>query len=504
MKIRWRQQEIILVTIIISLLFINFFQHNILISREEITDRGQLQGFNNNIPFTYLYSYILPQILPALVLYIFYLILNLYIIPILILRKKIFALAVITGIAVWCILLGVYAISYYRTGIFAILRSSGLTNLHISLHQWFSITGLVFVLYAVYAYIREWLIKKLSKDKGNRPFRIMLVNNITASAFTYLAVFFLLYIFEMFRNDGMAIFYLFFLLPTIIICFINVYGIFPRQHRYAASFKKIVQKLLIAPLILTIAGWLFFSIGRMSNVGFTFPVILFTTLVLIATPISWLLYVLQRDRLSEMLHLQKNLGKTSADLQFLRSQINPHFLFNALNTIYGTALQENADRTAEAVQKLGDMMRFMLEENQQDKIALSKELGYLSNYIELQKLRTQVSSDIDISFTTNTTECHHEIAPMLLIPFVENAFKHGISLKEKSWIKINISCNTEQVYFDVYNSVHPRKETDPEKNRSGIGLENVKQRLSLLYPQQHELQIRSTATEYFVHLTIKP
>lgn len=466
--------------------------------------RRSIEGFDNNVPFIDLYNYILPKILPAFVLYIFYLLLNLYIIPVLILQKKFFTLAVITGIAVWLVLLGIYTISYYRTGIYAILRSSGITNGHISLHEGFSIVGLLFVGYGIYAYIRELLISIFSRDKGNRPFRIMLVNNITATAFTYLAAFFLLYTFEMFRNDGMAIFYLFFLLPTIIVCFINVYWIFPWRQKNAVPFKRIIQKLLIAPLILTIIGWLFFTMGNRINPGFVFPVMLCTTLIFLATPASWLLYVLQRDRLSEMLNLQKNLGRTAADLQFLRSQINPHFLFNALNTIYGTALQENADRTAEGVQKLGDMMRFMLEENQQDKIPLSKELGYLTNYIELQKLRTQVSSDIDISFTAKATECHHEIAPMLLIPFVENAFKHGISLKEKSWIKINISCDTEQIYFDVYNSVHPRKETDPEKNRSGIGLENVKQRLSLLYPQQHELQIRSTATEYFVHLTIKP
>ena len=179
-------------------------------------------------------------------------------------------------------------------------------------------------------------------------------------------------------------------------------------------------------------------------------------------------------------------------------------MFNALNTIYGTALQENAERTAEGVQKLGDMMRFMLHENQEDRISLQKEINYLTNYIELQKLRTQVSKDIDISFTVKQESCAHTIAPMLLIPFVENAFKHGISLRERSWIKINISCDTEHVYFDVYNSVHPRREDDPERDRPGIGLDNVKQRLSLLYPQQHELQIRSTATEYFIHLTIKP
>ena len=201
--------------------------------------------------------------------------------------------------------------------------------------------------------------------------------------------------------------------------------------------------------------------------------------------------------------LKKSVSQKSADIDFLRSQINPHFLFNALNTIYGTALQENADRTAEGVQKLGDMMRFMLQENQEEKIPLDKEINYLTNYIDLQRLRTLTSPDIAIDLTIKDKDCRHYIAPMLLIPFVENAFKHGISLKEKSWIKINISCDTENLYFDVYNSVHLKKEDDPEKDRSGIGLENVKQRLSLLYPGQHELHIRSTNTEYFIHLTIQ-
>jgi LytS/YehU family sensor histidine kinase len=301
----------------------------------------------------------------------------------------------------------------------------------------------------------------------------------------------------------MAIFYVFFLLPVIITCFINIYWLFPWQRRNAYPFRKISGKLLIAPAILSLVCWIIFGMASGKDAP-AFPLAVFAVLLLIATPVSWLLYISQRGRLDEMLNLQKSLGKTAADLQFLRSQINPHFLFNALNTIYGTALQENAERTAEGVQKLGDMMRFMLHENQEDRISLQKEINYLTNYIELQKLRTQVSKDIDISFTVKQENCEHTIAPMLLIPFVENAFKHGISLRERSWIKINISCDTEHVYFDVYNSVHPRREDDPEKDRPGIGLDNVKQRLSLLYPQQHELQIRSTATEYFIHLTIKP
>ncbi len=100
------------------------------------------------------------------------------------------------------------------------------------------------------------------------------------------------------------------------------------------------------------------------------------------------------------------------------------------------------------------------------------------------------------------TDCEHAIAPMLLIPFVENAFKHGISLRNRSWIVVSLSCDEKHIYFDAYNSIHPKHNNDPEKNSLGIGLNNVRQRLQHLYPGKHELSIRQTASEFFVHLTI--
>ncbi|MDB5111971.1 MAG: histidine kinase, partial [Mucilaginibacter sp.] len=95
-----------------------------------------------------------------------------------------------------------------------------------------------------------------------------------------------------------------------------------------------------------------------------------------------------------------------------------------------------------------------------------------------------------------------EIAPMLLIPFVENAFKHGISLRDTSHIKISLQTKEGELFFDVYNSIHPKAGIDPEKDKSGIGLENVKQRLQLLYPNRHELVIRKSTKEFFIHLTV--
>jgi two-component system, LytTR family, sensor kinase len=152
---------------------------------------------------------------------------------------------------------------------------------------------------------------------------------------------------------------------------------------------------------------------------------------------------------------------------------------------------------------LGDMMRFMLHENHQQKILLSREIEYLRNYIELQLLRTSTSPNILIETRIEDELTEKYIAPMLLIPFVENAFKHGVSLKHKSWIKITLHCDGNKLYFDVYNSTHARSEQDPEKDMSGIGLNNVKQRLELLYPNKQELIIRETPDEFFVHLTLQ-
>jgi hypothetical protein len=223
----------------------------------------------------------------------------------------------------------------------------------------------------------------------------------------------------------------------------------------------------------------------------------------ITVPITWALYKRHLKGNEEITVLQKELKRSSASVDFLRSQINPHFLFNALNTLYGTAIQENADRTSEGIQKLGDMMRFMLQENMQDKISLAREIDYLNNYISLQRLRTDSNPIVQIQTKIEDRENLYQIAPMLLIPFVENAFKHGISFREPSEIKVTLEVKDGSLYFDVYNTKHARNDNDPEKDKSGIGLENVKQRLKLSYPNKHELIIRETTKEFFVHLTIQ-
>lgn len=205
----------------------------------------------------------------------------------------------------------------------------------------------------------------------------------------------------------------------------------------------------------------------------------------------------------EQTDLQHQLSKTSAELSNLRAQINPHFLFNAHNSLYAAALKEGSSRTADGIQKLSDMMRFMLKENNQDRIPLDKEIEYLQNYITIQRMRIHESKDIDIKVNIQQPEHCSAIAPMMLNPFVENAFKHGISLKYPSWIYITLSMDVKNIYLKVHNSLHKKQENDPEKDRLGVGLSNVKKRLELIYPNRHTLEIQKSETDFFVSLTLE-
>lgn len=259
-----------------------------------------------------------------------------------------------------------------------------------------------------------------------------------------------------------------------------------------------LSRIIPITLLINFVATVFCSamVGRFPFIAIYMQLLVWTIVVVI--PLSWWLYKNQKEKLG----LKTALGSSEANLSFLRSQINPHFLFNALNTLYGTALQENADRTGEGIQKLGDMMRFMLHENVQDKILLAREVEYLKNYIDLQLLRTANSPGIQIKIDIEEPTSALQIAPMLLIPFVENAFKHGISLKEPSFISVALHTQNNTLFFDVQNTINLKPDGDPEKTKSGIGLQNVKERLQLEYPQKHELVIRQTAKEFFVHLTI--
>ena len=173
--------------------------------------------------------------------------------------------------------------------------------------------------------------------------------------------------------------------------------------------------------------------------------------------------------------LETNLNRNVAELSALRAQINPHFLFNAMNTLYATAIEEKAERTSQGIQQLSDMMRFMMHENNQDQIDVQQEVTYLRNYIDLQRLRLTETDKLELKVDLDDTLCLRSIAPMLLMPFVENAFKHGVGNNNpNAWVNISLKIDQNSCTYVVENSKLPTQTTG---EKSGIGLQNVRRRL---------------------------
>jgi two-component system LytT family sensor kinase len=353
------------------------------------------------------------------------------------------------------------------------------------------------ILYAVYVGVRETIINLINKSK-QREYNILICNKVTAFILLFICVAICLKAFNIIHDNQFFISFSLYI-PALFAMYIsNVYWLFPMKGDAPFFSKKIIIRLLCTSFVYSIPLAVF--IHEQGAIAFLYS---WAEQLFIVTPITWWYYQTNKDKILQLRVVEKELVRSKADLQFLRSQINPHFLFNILNTLYGTALQENAERTAGGIQRLGDMMRFMLHENNLDFIQMNKEIEYLKNYITLQKLRTQSSPAIIIEDNINEQNCNHKIAPMLLIPLVENAFKHGISLKESSWIKINLECTEKNILFEVRNSMHEKKANDPEKERSGIGLKNVVERLKLIYPDKFQISVNGDGNEFFVKLFIE-
>jgi len=195
--------------------------------------------------------------------------------------------------------------------------------------------------------------------------------------------------------------------------------------------------------------------------------------------------------------IQRNLEseKKDMELQFLKSQLNPHFLFNSLNNIYSLAYQKS-DKTADAILKLSEIMRYMIYESNDSWVELSKEIEYVKSFIELQKLRFKDGAAVE--FTLNGEIDGQHIVPLILISFVENAFKHGVANDHNDPIKINIIANQKILHFSITN----KKNTHNKDEMGGVGLNNVERRLQLLYPDRYKLNIVNSATHYTSELML--
>jgi len=188
-----------------------------------------------------------------------------------------------------------------------------------------------------------------------------------------------------------------------------------------------------------------------------------------------------------------------SELSFLRSQISPHFMFNLMNSMVSLA-RKKSEILEPSLIKMSELLRYMLYEKDDSRIGLEQEIHYLDNYIELQKLR--FGKNIDIQFDSRDCKDAHFIEPMLLIPFVENAFKHGTGLVQKPFIHIIIKSEPNSLYFRVENKVNTH--TDETKDSSsGIGLANVRRRLDLLYPDRYTLSTGPQGDSYISELQLK-
>lgn len=195
--------------------------------------------------------------------------------------------------------------------------------------------------------------------------------------------------------------------------------------------------------------------------------------------------------------LQAEKERLAAELAHLKAQIHPHFLFNTLNSIYALTIRKD-DKAPDSIVKLAEFMRYLLKDANEDEVFLEKEIGYITNYIDLQISRLRDSVQLD--FQVNGTAQNQKIAPLLLFSFIENAFKHGVNPDEDSAIEIQIDIKNSSVGLLVINK---KVTTRYKEFATNIGLANTKERLRLFYPNKHKLQIDNNAKFFKVELEIQ-
>ena len=232
------------------------------------------------------------------------------------------------------------------------------------------------------------------------------------------------------------------------------------------------------------------------HVYFLYNLFVGTTILLIALSYALVKYWIRNEKQKRVLLEEK----LSTEMAFLKSQINPHFLFNILNSFYAKALKNDVPELADGISKLAELMRYMVYETNEDKVVLKKEIHHLKKFIEVYQLRISEEDDVLINFTTKGNLENIKVSPMLLIPFVENAIKHGIDPKTKSVVNISIEVTKNSILYKVTNTIH-QTVTGIKNNASGFGLDNLKKRLAILYPNTHAIETK-VENGYFISLLI--
>lgn len=307
------------------------------------------------------------------------------------------------------------------------------------------------------------------------------------------------------RGNGLIPFYIPIVNNLLIVplFYVNLYILFPKFVLAKKYFLYIASQVLA---ILIIALWSKYIL-ELLNSGAAFGpfrprfinvVQIFICLFVALAAFSYGL--LNENIRKERLENRKEKETLKSELQYLRWQISPHFLFNVLNSLVALS-RFKSDRLEHMLIELSTLLRYMIYDSSEAKIPIQKESEYLLSYIQLQN--TRVGPDVKITTSIEVPEtCSMLIEPMLLIPFVENAYKHGIGLVDKPYIYIKLSVSGSMLFFTVGNKKTPREKSGTKDNASGIGVQNVKRRLELLYPGKYTMNVNEKEESYYVNLQI--
>jgi two-component system, LytTR family, sensor kinase len=512
MKIRFRTYETIFATLLAVASTIKFLWIRQSLT-EEIKQRYAAQYLEHDIHgFSYDHNILFPQIAQIVFVYLAYLAISgvmvytahhaarvkrraLHITPIILLLLGGIGFMLARGVDFLTWVAHPHIFNYGGAG-FDILAWFGynerpMTNIWMGFDRALAWVGVLALLLAA----REGTIHYLERPTPGKETRIILSNQIASIIAVYLCLLPLIIILPSTPGKpAILLMSLSFIPSALLMIIFAIYYVFPRlsvKPGWWIAFALFLASLATPSPFIVVYG----NHGNAIHIYASIVLINF----FVVSPISWLLFQQRKDKLMSIVQVGQALARSREDLNSLRYQINPHFLFNSLNTLYGNALLEKATTTASGIQQLGDMMRFMLHQNQLDFIPLRSELGYMRNFIALQNLRTHLLQNIDIQVDINDDVCEGDIPPMVLIPFVENAFKHGISNVGKSWVAVTVRCEPGRVYLNVGNSVHP---DNIVREKSGVGIPNVEERLKLMFGDKFQLEYGIRGNEYVVSLTL--
>jgi two-component system, LytTR family, sensor kinase len=300
-----------------------------------------------------------------------------------------------------------------------------------------------------------------------------------------------------------------FLPPKILATYLTMYWLLPQyllKDRYFLFFGWVIVVLLVAgvfnwALSIYIENPYFYPeenyglfwnpLKILKSATYIYPV------VVLATLIKFFKHWYKNQQMAQRFKQDK----LQAELKFLKAQVHPHFLFNTLNNLYALTLKKS-ERAPEIVLKLSDLLNYMLYECNTEIVPLKKEIELVQNYVALERLR--YGDRLDVSFHVKVDSKDASIAPMLILPFVENSFKHGVSGEtDKSWVSIDLQVKDNLLTLKVDNSKSNGHTKDEREYREGIGLNNVKRRLELLYEGGYELKILDTDESYLVVLKLE-